>query len=401
MNKINNSLRLLSPKVLLITTVILFFTSITFLILFVREQQETKRLLAKVLEKQEKIIYAATPQPPEKPKQEEAAPKPELKIEPKPESKPEPKPTVIPDKSQPQVDAKAKIPPPPAAPPVQFDSNTIPSPMVFAAANEYVLLCEKDTKNLYLFRFVNNAFTLVKSYSCLTGANHRDKQKPGDEATPEGVFFFLRFVPGKSLPKQYGFGAFVMNYPNFLARKEGRQGNGIWLHGHDPEKNIGKDIANTKGCIVVDNKNLEEISKLIKPRGTPIIVVNKIKISDKTNQDMLSKEISAFLSSWKQSWESLNTKKFLNLYSHDFISGEGMSFAAFKQQKERVNRYKKFIKISIEEPAVFIPPEYGGKVAVVRFHQKYNSDNFKTESSKIFYLKKEQQKWQIIGESMF
>ncbi|MCX5816152.1 MAG: L,D-transpeptidase family protein [Proteobacteria bacterium] len=400
MKKINTFIKLFSLKILTITTIILFFTSITFLILFVREQQETKKLLALVLEKQDRI-YAPTPQLPEKPKQEEVAPKPEPKTEPKLEPKPEPKPTEIPSKPQTQVEAKAKTPAPPVVTPVQFDSNTIPSSLIFAATNEYVLLCEKDTKMLYLFRFVNNAFTLVKSYSCLTGANHRDKQKPGDGATPEGVFFFLRFIPGKNLPKQYGFGAFVMNYPNFLARKEGRQGNGIWLHGHDSEKNIGKDIVNTKGCIVVDNKALEEISKLIKPRGTPIIVVSRIQTSDKTNQDIFSKEITTFLNSWKQSWESLNTKKFLSLYSHDFISGEGMSFAAFKQQKERVNKYKKFIKVSIEEPAVFMPPEYGGKVAVVRFHQKYNSDNFKTESSKIFYLKKEQQKWQIIGESMF
>jgi len=401
MKKTNDLLRLLSPKILLITTLILFFTSIAFLILFVREQQETKRLLALVLEKQDRI-YAPTPQSPEKPKQGEAVPpKPGPTAEPKLEPKPEPKPAGIPGKPQPQAEAKAKTPAPPVATPVRFDSNTIPSPLIFAGTNEYVLLAEKDTKMLYLFRFVNNAFTLVKSYPCLTGANHRDKQKTGDGATPEGVFFFLRFIPGKSLPKQYGFGAFVMNYPNFLARKEGRQGNGIWLHGHDPEKNIGKDIVNTKGCIVVDNKALEEISKLIKQRGTPIIVVSKINISDKINRDTLSKEISTFLSSWKQSWESINTKKFLSLYSRDFISGEGMSFAAFKQQKEKVNRHKKFIKISIEDPAVFIPPEYGGKVAVVRFHQKYNSDNFKTESSKIFYLKKEQNKWQIIGESIF
>jgi len=66
-----------------------------------------------------------------------------------------------------------------------------------------------------------------------------------------------------------------------------------------------------------------------------------------------------------------------------------------------VNRYKKFIKISIDEPAFLIPQEYSGKIAVVRFHQRYVSDNFKSESSKIFYLRKEQKKWHIIGESLF
>ncbi len=357
MKKTNNTSSLSVSKILLSITIILFISSIILLFLLIHERQETKKLLALIAEKQEKV-YAPSPQITEKPKVETPVP-------------------------------------------VKFDSSTIPSPLVFASENEYALLCDKDSKNLYLFRYTNNQFIQEKSYPCLIGANHRDKQKHGDEATPEGVFFFLKFIPGNNLPKQYGFGAFVMNYPNYLARKEGRQGNGIWLHGHDPEKNIGKDIVNTKGCIVIDNKSLEEISRLIKPRGTPIIVVSKLQTTDKKHQEAVSNEISSFMDAWKHSWESINTKKYLSLYSNDFVSGEGLGFVAFKQQKERVNKYKKYIKVEVENKAAFIPPEYGGSIAVVRFHQKYNSDNFKTDSSKIFYLKKERQKWHIIGESMF
>jgi len=62
---------------------------------------------------------------------------------------------------------------------------------------------------------------------------------------------------------------------------------------------------------------------------------------------------------------------------------------------------KKFIHIKIENLAILIPPEHGGNVAVVRFHQRYNSNNFKSDSKKIFYLKKGQAGWQIIGESMY
>jgi hypothetical protein len=48
-----------------------------------------------------------------------------------------------------------------------------------------------------------------------------------------------------------------------------------------------------------------------------------------------------------------------------------------------------------------MPPEYGGNVAVARFQQRYNSNNFKSDSKKIFYLKKGQAGWQIIGESSY
>ncbi len=383
MKNIYNLFGFLSKKILFIISAILLITNCLFFSLFMSEHRETKRLMLIVMERQENI-YTPTPPSPDKPQ-----------AEPKPVETPPAKPQVA-------IATTEKGPEiTPTVAPTVFNQNSIPSALVHANNGEYALLCEKDSKMLYLFSFRDGVFNVVKGFPCLTGENHGDKQKPGDKATPEGVYFFLRFIPGKTLPKQYGFGAFVMNYPNFLARKEGKQGNGIWLHGHDPEKNIGKDIVNTKGCIVVDNKDLEEISRLIKPRGTPIIVVGKAQTADKTKQTLLSKEIKHFLDNWKHDWESLNTKKYLNHYTNDFISGERMDYAAFKQQKERVNRYKKFIKISIDEPAFLIPQEYSGKIAVVRFHQRYVSDNFKSESSKIFYLRKEQKKWHIIGESLF
>jgi hypothetical protein len=66
-----------------------------------------------------------------------------------------------------------------------------------------------------------------------------------------------------------------------------------------------------------------------------------------------------------------------------------------------VNSTKKVIKVNIENTAIFMPQEYKGEIAVVRFRQKYHSNNFDSESKKIFYLKKENTRWLIIGESTF
>jgi hypothetical protein len=57
--------------------------------------------------------------------------------------------------------------------------------------------------------------------------------------------------------------------------------------------------------------------------------------------------------------------------------------------------------VKTENLAILVPPEHGGKVAVVRFHQRYSSNNFKIDSKKIFYLKKGMAGWQIIGESTY
>lgn len=297
--------------------------------------------------------------------------------------------------------SQAKATPPQTLAAIPTSNKETPYPFVTADAGEYLLVCEKDTKIIYIFRFLDGKFTLVKQYPCVIGANNHDKRSEGDFATPEGIYFFLRFAPGKNLVENYGYGAFVLNYPNFLDRKERKEGGGIWIHGHSANKTIGIDVLDTKGCIAVSNDALKEMSTFLQPNGTPIAIINKLQYVNQEHQNDLSKELSNFLNSWRQSWESINTKKYLSFYSSAFVNSEGMSYNTFTQHKEKTNKSKKFIRVKIENLAILVPPEHGGKVAVVRFHQRYNSNNFKSDSKKIFYLKKGQDGWQIIGESMY
>jgi len=302
----------------------------------------------------------------------------------------------------PSLPAKATTAPP------QTVATTLPSPvqeapqpLLFADAGEYLLICEKERKILYIFRFSERKFSIVKQYPCIIGANNHEKRRDGDFATPVGVYFFLRFAPGKTLPNIYGYGAYVLNYPNFLDRREGKRGGGIWIHGHIPGKKIGTDIPDTKGCISVSNDTLKEMSGFLKPNGTPIAIVNKLQFNTLENQNAFSKDLLNFMNAWRQAWESINTKKFMSFYSTEFVNSEGMSYQAFKLQKEKTNRTKKFIRVKTENVAILIPPEHGGNIAVVRFLQKYHSNNFNSDSKKIFYLKKGQTGWQIVGESSY
>lgn len=105
------------------------------------------------------------------------------------------------------------------------------------------------------------------------------------------------------------------------------------------------------------------------------------------------------MKAWSKAWESGNTKTFMSYYSDDFINGDGMNYQAFKRQKERVNSGKKFIRVQIENPAILLVQEEKRQIAVFRFTQRYRSNNFESNSKKIFYLKKGQAGWQIIGES--
>jgi murein L,D-transpeptidase YafK len=307
--------------------------------------------------------------------------------------------------SSPSAPPSAKtvpVKPPPAVIPATLTlaANESPFPLVLAEAGEYLLICEKDQNTLHLFRSVDNRFALVKSYPCIVGANGLDKKKAGDLATPVGNYFFLRYIPGKSLSEKYGYGAFVLNYPNFLDRKDRKDGTGIWLHGHTPGKGLGEqELQNTSGCVVVSNDVLKELTGLLKANGTPMAVVNRLQLTKVEHQRHLSEELNTFMKSWGRAWESANTNKFMSYYSHDFINGDGMNYQAFKRQKEKVNSGKKFIRVKIENPAILLPQEKGGQIAIVRFMQRYRSNNFESSSKKLFYLKKGHAGWQIIGES--
>ncbi len=307
--------------------------------------------------------------------------------------------------------APAPASPTPGAAPVKSSPVTAPAgltmaadenpyPFVLGEAGEYQIIVEKDRKILHLFHYTDNRLTLIKSYPCIVGANGFDKKRQGDLATPLGNYFTLRYIPGKNLPEKYGYGAYVLNYPNFMDRKARKDGTGIWLHGHTPGKSLGDpELQNTKGCIAVDNEVLKELTGVLKDSGTPVVVVNRLQLTKTATQRELGDELSAFLKSWSKAWESGNTKTFMSHYSNDFINGDGMNYQAFKRQKERVNSGKKFIRIQIENPAILLAQEEGGQIAVFRFTQRYRSNNFESNSRKIFYLKKGQAGWQIIGES--
>lgn len=317
-----------------------------------------------------------------------------------PEGKPPETAAPTPTPLSPAQTATATPPAPLAPAALTLAADESPFPLILADAGEYLLIVEKDAKTLHLFRSTDARFAHIKSYPCIVGANGLDKKKAGDLATPVGNYFFLRYIPGRSLPEKYGPGAFVLNYPNFLDRRDRKDGTGIWLHGHTPGKSIGQqELENTQGCIVVANDALNELTGMLKTNGTPIVVVSRLQPVKTARQRQTSEELNRFMKSWSSAWESANIKKFMGHYAHEFINSDGMNYQAFKRQKEKVNSGKNFIRVKVENPAILLPQDRGGQVAVVRFTQKYRSNNYQNDSKKIFYLKKGQAGWQIIGES--
>ena len=205
--------------------------------------------------------------------------------------------------------APVKSSPAPSPAGLTLAADESPYPFVLAEAGEYLIVAEKDQKILHLFHYTDNRFVLIKSYPCIVGANGFDKKREGDLATPLGNYFTLRYIPGKNLPEKYGYGAYVLNYPNFLDRKARKDGTGIWLHGHTPGKSLGDpELQNTKGCIAVNNEVLRELTGFLKASGTPVVVVNRLQLTKTSTQRQLAEELNTFMKAWSKAWESGNIK---------------------------------------------------------------------------------------------
>jgi murein L,D-transpeptidase YafK len=271
----------------------------------------------------------------------------------------------------------------------------VPISFVYVRNKDYFLLCEKEKRTLHLYHSEEGVYSLIKSYSCIVGSNHVDKREAGDLATPEGIYFLTSFLTGKSLPEKYGSGAFSLNYPNFLDRREGKKGGGIWLHGYFDRL---ERPPFSEGCVVVKDEVLKELMKFIKVGDTPLVIVDAIQYKPREDQQRLSQTLTLFLKGWKTAWESRDTQKYLNFYSQDFISSDGKGYTKFKEYKYRVNQSKRFIQLQFEPKSIILSQKERGQITIVRIDQDYRSDNFRSYSRKILYLKENQGQWEIIGE---
>jgi|GEM_PF-6670369 len=274
------------------------------------------------------------------------------------------------------------------------------SALVHGVVGEYALVVEKETSKLHLFQFQEHGTSLLKTFPCVVGKNKQDKQQEGDMATPVGVYFLISHIPEKNLPEIYGAGAFVLNYPSLFDYKIGKNGYGIWLHGHPRDQKLGEDKTSTNGCVVVSNENLLELAKKIEVMQTPIIITEHLSPVNATTANNTKKEIEEFIDTWHQAWESRDTNKFINLYAPSYINNQGLNLQQFKTQKARIAASNRNIAVGISDIFILTTGREND-IFVVKFKQSYSSDRFSSSSNKLLYIRKTGGIWKVVGESVY
>lgn len=266
----------------------------------------------------------------------------------------------------------------------------------------HVILVEKATHKLHLFENNGTVPKLVKTFSTATGKFKGDKSVNGDHKTPEGIYTIEEFLSKEELLRRhgkyaeiYGSGAFPMDYPNFIDARAGKSGGGIWLHSTDDDNRISKGL-DSRGCVVVQNADLKEISQYIELRHTPIIVVQDIFHLSKTTWERNRKDINDSVAKWIKAWQDKDFDGYISAYDpHNFYDRSRGSYSSYKT-------YKKAVFSRPDKPMIkfdFISILANEQYAVVHLQQDYRSNVINDVGKKTLYLKKDANyDWKIIGE---
>lgn len=257
------------------------------------------------------------------------------------------------------------------------------------AGPAYAIIVEKATQSLTVYEY-RHTLLLKRRFPCSTGEVPGRKERSGDRKTPEGIYFFTKVFEEKDLAPIYGSRAFVMDYPNFMDRKFRRSGNNIWLHGSD------KPIKprDSSGCIVMNNDDLEVVTRYIQLNRTPIVVVQKLSMAPPESRLSDKESLMGFLNDWKWAMVDQDRARFSSCYSKPHGDPDVLTRA---WDHIRTARQRARIPVTMSLRNVTLLKGSPGVVAF--FDQVINlGPQVKAAGTRKLFLEKHEEAWKIEGE---
>ena len=265
----------------------------------------------------------------------------------------------------------------------------------YIESHSNILACNKEKSTLTLFvKDSDEDYEFKREHNAYTGKNSGDKVREGDQKTPVGIYTIIeKLSKSTNLDPFYGPLAFVTSYPNSYDKLRGKNGSGIWIHGLPTKRTRDKF---TRGCIAINNSNIECLGLNIKIDNTLLIIG-----SNEVQQDISKERLSSLLSGlyqWRYAWLYNDINTYINFYSNDFIRADGMKFSKFQNYKTRV--FKKIEKKTIIFKNINIVP-YPDTTDIyqITFDEYYKSDSFEFIGEKVLMVRiKDEQKMKIFTE---
>jgi murein L,D-transpeptidase YafK len=250
------------------------------------------------------------------------------------------------------------------------------------------LLVDKSklTADLMTMTEDNQQSERLFSFKIAIGKEEGDKQKMGDNRTPEGIYFSQRILNARKLGRKYGPFAIPIDFPNPLDRFLGKTGYGIWLHGVEADKRI-EAAKVTEGCVAFYNADIQSLTQWLVPDQSVVVIA---KDASTVNRPENVAKVRQLTQEWIDSWAKRDIEHYISLY-HDSFKADGKDKKAYYDYKKRVfNKYKS-MDIAMNNIRVFTHERY----AVAVMNQDFNGDNqYRSYGRKILY-------WQLTGDDQW
>ena len=272
----------------------------------------------------------------------------------------------------------------------QAESALVPAALLTwpTGGSDYAVLVDKSAQKVFLYHR-DNLRTPVRTFQCSTGENNGPKLRQNDRKTPEGIYFFTDSHVESELAPIYGVRAFPIDYPNPLDVKEGRGGYGIWFHGTN--KPLKPNDSN--GCIVLENRDIEELASYITLNDTPVVIASTIEMITPAEHQARVAALDEVIEAWRAAWEQEDIDRYMSYY--------GTTFSASRRNRDQWREYKrrlagKYSRIRVDVKNLRVLNHNG--VVLARFDQNYRAPGIDSRGVKRLYLRQNSTEWKIDAE---
>ncbi len=149
------------------------------------------------------------------------------------------------------------------------------------------------------------------------GQGGTGKERAGDQRTPLGIYFVTEQLDTTRLHDRYGVTAFPLDYPNAWDRRNGRSGDGIWVHGVDP-RGGARPPLDTDGCIALPNERLLALEQQFEANITPVLIATELVWVESGTVAELRAGLESAVMRWAADLEQGDMYAWLNAYDDAF-----------------------------------------------------------------------------------
>ena len=259
-----------------------------------------------------------------------------------------------------------------------------------------VFVAVTDSAEFHRYDRGPNGIELTASYYVSIGRNGPGKERSGDRRTPIGAYFVTEQLDTTRLHEKYGATAFPLDYPNEWDRLLARTGDGIWVHGVDPNGGRRPE-RDTDGCLALPNEDLLSLESLFENGRTPVLIGESLPAATEEQRRLVAEQLERAVMQWASSLADGDLHTHLSLYSDSFErwSMNRDEWAAFVVQ---TSAERPISSIGVDELLLLGYPGEDG-LYLSRFRQLTTGREKVTETIKRLYWRRDEHgAYRIVAE---